>query len=320
MKAISFSQAKAIVEKEIRELPTVRMPLLDALGLALAEDVFSHSDSPAADSSLMDGYAVISDDCQQSPTRLRPRSETILAGKPLMTELHRGECVRIMTGAFLPPGANAVVKLEDTEALVTSEIEIRERVEPWQHVLWRGSDIATGQKVLDRGTQVGPEEVALLAKLGISGVSCVRAPNVAIVASGDELVEVDQQAPFGKVHDSNKYYLAAAILHNAWHIHSSQLVGDDAAAIERTLKAAADADIVLTSGGASLGDKDLMADVLAKVGTVKFRRVNMRPAMHTLFGLINYTPVFALPGSPFAMRAAFERLALLALRKMAGLK
>ena len=320
---ISVEQHLARILDTVRRLPPIELGLMDALGCVLAEDVRSAADLPGFTNSAMDGYAVHAADVASAtpaaPVRL-PVVNDIAAGNTKALSLAPGQSMRIMTGAPLPHGADAVVPVERTDAGLAS-VAIEAAVEVGQHVRPVGDDVREGDLVLRAGGRLGPRQLALLAAAGRSAVRVVPKPRVVVVSTGDELVEVGHRAGFGQVVDSNGLMLTAAVRALGAVPFRVGPVVDDATELMATLEdQLVRADAVITTGGVSAGAYDTVKEVLSRVGTVQFDKVSMQPGMPQGFGVLGEEeiPVFTLPGNPVSAMVSFEVFVAPALRAMAG--
>ena len=311
-------------------------PILGCLGQVLAEDIYSNVNVPPLDNSAMDGYAVRSGDTRgasrQSPRFLRVL-DTVSAGSITKREVAPGTAIRIMTGAPIPKGADSVVMFEDTDEPqrreVSTEIGILSEVEPGLNIRRAGEDIAKGSIVLTKGTALRPSEVGVLASLGRTTVRVIRRPIVAILATGDELVDIDQPLPAGKIYNSNTYSLAALVQRYGGIPKILGIARDSEDSVVAKIRHGLDADILLTTGGVSAGDYDVVKDVLAKQGKITFWTVRMKPGKPLAFGTIKAVgkagiarniPHLGLPGNPVSSMVTFELFARPAILKMMGKK
>lgn len=331
---ISVEEALIKILGEVDILAVEESPILDCLGQVLAEDVYSDIDVPPLDNSAMDGYALRAEDTRgagpQSPRRLRV-IDTLLAGAIAQNKVTPGTAARIMTGAPVPAGADAVVKFEDTDEAERrlagvdppKEINILTEVPAGFDIRRAGEDITRGAKVLDRGTVVGPAVVGVLASLGRSTARVIRRPVVAILATGDELVELGQPLPPGKIYNSNGYSVAAQVRRYGAIPRVLGTVADSEAAL-RARFAETEADLIVTTGGVSMGDYDLVKDVLAQEGEVNFWKVRVKPGKPVAFGKIRGsgqdrgTVLLGLPGNPVSVMVTFELFVRPAILKMMG--
>jgi molybdopterin molybdotransferase len=316
----------------IAALPAERVPLLQALGRVLAEDIFADIDNPPFDNSAVDGYAVIAADTigasPTSPVSLQELGE-VTAGSVSEQIVIPGTCIRVMTGAPMPRGANAMVMREDIrEDPATGGAEkyvlVLEAAQVGDHVRRAGEDVKRGQRVLEAGTLIGSAEIAMLAAMGQAEVSCIRKPRVAVFSTGDELVEVSVKPGPGQIRDSNRYTLAALVGEAGGELHSMVHLPDDPDATEAAFRTAAGlagsvpADVIVTSGGVSVGDRDYVKPALEKLGSLDLWRVKMKPGKPVAYGRIKDTIFFGLPGNPISTMVTFELFVRPALLKMAG--
>jgi molybdopterin molybdotransferase len=324
---ISVEQAQEKVLGYVGVLGEEQRPILDCLGQVLAEDIHSGINIPPLDNTAMDGYAVRSEDTrgasQQSPQLLRV-IETITAGSIPRYEVGPGTASRIMTGAPIPKGADSIVRFEDTDESdrekSSGEIGIPRQVEAGLHVRRAGEDVTQGSTVLGKGTVIGPSEVGVLASVGRSEVRVIRRPVVAVLATGDELVDVTQPLPPGKIYNSNTYTMAAHVRHSGGIPKILGIARDRVDSLVARLHQGLDSDMLITSGGVSVGDFDMVKDVLAKEGEIAFWTVRMKPGKPLAFGRIKGIPHLGLPGNPVSSMTTFELFARPAILKMMGRK
>jgi molybdopterin molybdotransferase len=294
----------------VRPLPPVLLSLAETEGGVLAEDVTAGTPLPSFDNSAMDGYAVQARDIEgaanEAPITLPVTSE-IAAGDTGSHQVTAGTCVRIMTGALLPPGADAVVPVEWTDG-GTARAAFRRPVTPGNAIRRRGDDVAKGDVLLTAGTWVGSVELALLAAAGVGSALARPRPRVAVISTGNELAEPGTPIIPGLIWDSNSFMLAAAARQAGAVAHRHRISDDTAgvlAAIEEQLP---QADLLVTSGGVSMGgEHDVVKAALAGLGTVTFRKVAMQPGMPQGFGTLgpDRTPIFTLPGNPVSAYVSF---------------
>ena len=327
---ISVEEAQERVLSYVQVLDREEKPILQCLGQVLDEDVYSAIAVPPLDNAAMDGYAIRAEDVldatPSSPVFLKVIGE-VSAGTISDKEVRPRTAIRIMTGAPLPRGGDSVVRFEDTdEAQLRSnrsplaQIGILYQIPKGQNVRRAGEDIARGQLVLRRGTPLRPQEIGVMASLGKAKAWVIRRPVVAILATGDELVEIDQPLPQGKIYNSNSFSIAAQVLRYGGIPQLLGIARDRVEEIEDKIKEALSSDMLITSGGVSVGDYDLVKDVLAKQGEVSFWTVRMKPGKPLAFGVIGGVPHLGLPGNPVSSMITFELFARPAILKMMGKK
>jgi molybdopterin molybdotransferase len=330
---ISVDQALEKVLEHIDVLEAEERPILDCLGQVLAEDVFSTINIPPLDNSAMDGYAVRSADTHgashKSPRILRV-IDTVAAGAVSQSEVEPGTAIRIMTGAPVPEGADGVVRFEDTDESerqgMPTEIGVLVEITPGAEIRQVGEDIAAGSLVLSQGTALRASEIGVLASLGCRTVKVIRRPVVAVLATGDEIVDITQPLSGGKIYNSNSYSLAALTQHYGAVPRILGIASDNEDSLMDKLSSGQEADIIITSGGVSLGDYDVVREVLAKQGEIVFWRVREKPGKPLVFGLLKgrskakNIPFFGLAGNPVSAIVNFELFVRPAILKMMGRK
>ncbi|HID62359.1 MAG TPA: molybdopterin molybdotransferase MoeA, partial [Anaerolineae bacterium] len=297
--------------------------ILEALDRVLAEDVYSDMDIPPFDNSAMDGYAVRAVDTvgasRETPVKLQVIG-AVAAGQTTDLVVKPGTAVRIMTGAPLPAGADAVVRFEEAGEGREGRVEIFDQVVARENVRPAGEDVRQGELVLSRGTTLRPQEIGVLASLGRSRIRVTRRPRVAILATGDELVAVDEPLAPGKIHSSNEYANAALVQRYGGIPIRLGIARDDPEDLRARLREGLvqKVDLFITSAGVSVGDYDVVRDVLAVEGKVHFWQVRMRPGKALAFGEVRGVPLLGLPGNPTAALVSFEQFARPAILKMLG--
>src|SRR5436190_3400793 len=343
--SISVQEALEAILSYFSPLEPVTVPLADSLGLVLAEDVYSDTDLPPFDNSAMDGYAVRAEDVAGA-SRERPASLRVVGYIPAGTapgpddQVRPGTAFRIMTGAPVPAGADAVVRFEDTSdglALDTPSRQPQARAEPARiggdvliyvgvnkgdSIRPTGEDVRSGDLVLNKGTAIRPAEIGVLAAVGKASVLVHRRPRVAILATGDELVDVDQMPGSGQIRNSNNYSVAAQV--TAWGATALNLgvardnLQDLTAKITGALEL--QPDLLITSAGVSVGDYDIVKDVLLSLGTISMWQVRMKPGKPLAFGNLgpNKVPFLGLPGNPVSSMVNMELFGRPAIMKMLG--
>ncbi len=321
---LTVEEARSRILAGLAPLPAEPVGLLDALGRVLAEDVAAAADLPPHANSAMDGYALRAADTAGAPVRLRVIGK-LAAGYPARQEVLPGTAIRIMTGAWIPPGADAVVRFEDTR--VEGEwVEIPASVPAGRDVRCAGEDVRRGERVLARGTRLRPAEIGMLSALGHETVRVTRRPRVGILATGDELVPAGAAPAPGKIRDANSASNAAQVLVAGGEPVLLGIASDRDAEIARRVRdgLAREIDLLLVSGGVSAGDFDRVKDVLAAQGEIAFWRVRMKPGRPLAFGLLAApaqeaaVPVLGMPGNPVSAMVSFEVFAAPAIRTLLG--
>jgi molybdenum cofactor synthesis domain-containing protein len=317
---IPISEAIRIIKEQTRTLHVERVALAKALGRVLAEDVVSDSDLPPFDRAQMDGYAVRSVDVARVPARLRVVGESA-AGRGWHDEMKTGEAVRIMTGAPVPAGADSVQKVEVTNE-ADGFVEIAEATQPGQNIVKRASEIKAGEMVLQAGEAINAAMMAVLASFGYAEVKVYARPRVAVLATGTELVAVNEKPGADQIRDSNSYSLGAYSQLAGATVERLPLAGDDPELLKQEIKeAAARSDVLILSGGVSMGVYDFTKTALRALDAeIFFERVSLRPGKPTVFARLGDTLVFGLPGNPVSVSVTFNLFARTALRAMQGCK
>ena len=321
---IPIDEALRIVGEAARPLDrTVRVGLAEANGRVLAAEIVADRDVPPFDRAAMDGYAVVAADTSgagpQAPAELRCVG-TVHTGEAATRALGAGECIQIATGAPLPDGADAVVMVEQTDRRGHA-VEVFTAVHPRQHIGRRGADIESGQTVLGPGDILTPSRVGSIAALGIADVAVYDRPRVGIVSTGDEIVEPGRPLAPGQIYDINRFTLGAVIAEHGGVAAAHPITGDSLEALGAAVDAiiAQGTDVVVFSGGSSVGERDLTRDVLRRKGNVAFHGIAVKPGKPTAFGHIGATPVLGMPGYPTSCLSNAYLLLVPLLRRMARL-
>jgi molybdopterin molybdotransferase len=318
---VPFAEARAAVLDRVAPLPPREVPLSEALGCVLAADVRAGEDLPPFANSSMDGFALRAADLVGAsaarPATLRLAGE-VFAGSARLPTVAPGTAVRIMTGGPLPPGADAVVPIEQVD-MDGGTVLVAKPVAEQAFVREAGEDVRAGAVVLDGGRVLDPAAIGMLASVGRSSVPVLPRPRVAVVSTGDELVDPGEPLGQGKIRDSNSWLLVAQAREAGANAFRCGRLHDDPLALRRGFAlAAAEGDFVLTSGGVSVGDRDYTKQVLAELGDVHAWKVAMQPGMPQAFGIAAGTLLYGLPGNPVSCFVVFEVLVRPALRKLAG--
>ena len=316
---LSVEDALAHILATVRVLGPERVPLLEALGRVLSEEIAADRDIPPADNSAMDGFAIRGEDLAKGACpRLRVVGEAP-AGRTSSVVVGEGQAVRIMTGAPVPAGADTVVRFEDTRT-EGSWLEIIKPPRIGANVRSAGEDVRAGQVVLCPGKVLRPQEIGMLSALGQLEVDVVRRPTVAILPTGDEVVPPDQVPGPGQIRDANSYTVAAQVKRYGGVPIVLEVMRDEDALVRRGVREALrlGVDLIITSGGVSVGDFDLVKQILASEGEMHFWSLNMKPGRPMAFGVVGDVPLLGLPGNPVAAMISTELLGRPALLKMQG--
>ena len=318
---IPLEEAQTFVLSHCQPALSRDIALSESLGHVTSLGIFADAPVPPFANSAMDGFAVRAVDTADGPTRLKVVG-MLAAGTAPTTEVGEGEAIRIMTGAPIPAGADAIVILEDAEVESDGDIvRVVKRVEPGLHVRPAGQDLSPGQLVFPPGTELGAGHLGVLASLGITELAAYPRPTVGVLSTGDELVDGPGELEPGQIRDSNRHTLLALVRQNRLEAIDLGLVGDEeddiTAAVERGV---AECDVLVTSGGVSMGDLDHVKTVLDRLGgqSMRWMQVAIKPAHPLAFGVVAGKPVFGLPGNPVSAMVSFELFVFPALRQMMG--
>ena len=326
---LSVSEAQQIILSRFQPCGPEVVPLLESLGRVLAQDVFAQDDLPPFDNSAMDGYAVRADDVsgagRETPIVLNVVAD-ISAGHSSEAIIGRGQAARIMTGAPLPRGADAVVPVESTDELMRSgvplpaQVKVFQNLEHGENVRHAGGDVRRGDRALSAGVVIRPVEIALLAALGMAEVRVIRRPRVAVLATGDELVQPGESLRPGLIRNANGWSCVAQVIRYGGVPIQLGIARDRASEVRDKLGEGfqAGADLFVVSAGVSVGAYDLVKDVVRAEGELDFWRVRMRPGKPLAFGQFRGVPFFGLPGNPVSAMLTFEQFVRPALLKLCG--
>lgn len=312
---ISIESAQQIILDRVGVLPVEEIPLLQGLGRIIAKDVFAPWDTPLADKSAMDGYAISSSSPKRDTWSV---VDFVPAGSMRTTLVAPGEAVKIMTGATIPPGCDTVVPIEDTEQTPDGIRLIRD-LKPGSHIRKRGDDMKENDLVIAAGSIVRPQEIGLLVSLGKTTVGVYRKLRVAILATGDELLDAGSTPDPCRIINSNSYSLAAQVLEAGGEPMLIGIAADTGEATKEKISEGLQADMLITTGGASIGDRDFVKESIQEMGgELLFWKVNMKPGKPVAFALLAGKPVFALPGNPVAAMVGVEMFVRPAILQMTG--
>jgi molybdopterin molybdotransferase len=312
----TFEDARSVILAAVAPLGTERVDLSAALGRVLAEDVTARWDMPLCDNSAMDGFAVRVADCRAGG--LLRVVGNIPAGGTVTPAVEPGFAVRIMTGAPVPAGCDAVIPIEEADER-DGAVLLRESVKSPQHIRFRGEDVRSGDTVVSAGAVIGPPEISMLASFGKAVVPVYRRARVAILSTGDELIELGDQPTTGKIINSNALSLAAAVREAGAEPVNMGIARDDRENHLKKMTEGLKADVLISSAGVSVGDRDIVRDCLEELGVRQlFWRVDIKPGGPIAFGVKEGKPVFSLPGNPVATMITFEEFVRPALLRMMG--
>ncbi|KAA3602815.1 MAG: molybdopterin molybdenumtransferase MoeA [Calditrichaeota bacterium] len=319
---ISVSEAKRLILENTNTFSPSRNSLSESLGLVLAENVFSKDNIPFADNSAMDGYAVKFEDTKgaskENPVKLK-MSEVVAAGHSSNQVLQNGEVVKIMTGAPIPNGADSVVIVEQTEKN-GDEVSIFREAKLAENIRRAGEDISVGMQVLKKGKIISPADLGVLASVGNANPLSFRKPKIAVLATGDEIISPEEPLSLGKVRNSNEFTLCGLVEEFGGKAISFGIGKDSKPELtKQVLEALETADILVTSGGVSMGDFDFVQEVFPEIGVkIVFHKINVKPGKPVLFGTFGEKLVFGLPGNPVSSMVSFLKFVVPAMKKMSG--
>lgn len=315
---LPVEDARERVLERVQTLESVVMPLAGALGQVVAAEVHAPHPMPRFDNSAMDGYAVRSSDVASAPVALEVVGE-VKAGDRGELPVRAGTAAKIMTGAPIPDGADAVVEVEETTP-GDGTVEIHIPVAADRNVRPAGDDFGAGDLLVDRGVEIGAGEAALLASVGVTSVSVHRRPRVAILVTGDEIVAPEEEPRPGQIRDSNSIALEVLVERAGGIVAMTERVPDTLSAHVAAFERAAEAsDLIVSSGGVAVGDFDFVKDVVEQLGSIDLWRVAMQPGKPVVLGEVKGVPFLGLPGNPVSVHVSFEQFVRPALRKMRGL-
>ena len=317
--ALHVEKARAAIRACLAPIAVSELvPLRTALGRVLAEDIVPSIDVPGHDNSAMDGYAVRSADLKSDAECVLEEIGTALAGRVYQGSVGAGQCVRVMTGAVLPAGADTVV-VQEIVRIDGKRIAIPPGQRPKQNVRYAGEDLKAGVAVLKAGTLVGPAELGVISSLGMARISVRRRLRVVFFSTGDELSSVGTPLAQGQIYDSNRYTLRGMLTRLGVELLDFGIVRDDPAELEHALRSASlSADAIVTSGGVSVGEADFVRRLMGELGEVLFWKIAMRPGRPMAFGRIGNAFLFGLPGNPVAVMVTFYQFVREALLVLAG--
>ena len=331
MSLLSVNEARERILAQFKPVQTETVHLTDSSNRVLSEDIHAADDLPLFDNSSMDGFAVraadVTDASSESPRSLRVVAD-IPAGASPTVSLASGQAARIMTGAQMPAGADAVVPVEDTDfndhssgTIAPNEVQILKGVKQGSNVRPRGMDIHAGDVVIHKGRQLKPQDLGLLAMLGVSKVPVYQRPRVALLSSGDELIDIDAPLEEGKIRESNSYMMAALIENTGAEVFRLGVAKDNYESVKSLFEKAVElrVDLIISSAGVSVGAFDYVKEVIESNGNMDFWRVNMRPGKPVAFGNYRGVPIIGLPGNPVSAYVSFEVFVHPTLGRLSGM-
>ncbi len=318
--SISIDEARSSIQKDIEPISGIeKLALRASLNRVLATDIHSPINVPSHTNSAMDGYAIAGNDLPNDTTKTYEIMGTAFAGGVFEGSCKSGQVVRIMTGAVIPDGCDSVIMQEHVEILDNSHIQIGEGHQTGQNVRHIGEDIEINDKVLEKGRRIMPADLGVLASLGVGEILVYRRPRVAFFSTGDELRSLGETLQKGQLYDSNRYTLYGMLKRLDVEILDLGVVRDDPQSMRDTLIMAADmADVIITSGGVSVGEADYVKPVLEELGQIKFWKIAMKPGRPLTFGSINHTRFFGLPGNPVSVMVTFYQFVQPALQYLSS--
>lgn len=317
---ISLADALARIQDRVTQVEgSERLPIRDCLDRINLAAIQSPMDVPASPNSAMDGYAISIDSLPADGVGEFSEIGTAYAGTPFNQTCGKLQCVRIMTGALLPPGTDAVIMQEQAEVTASGRVRIDSDHRVNENIRQAGEDIRTGETLLEAGARISPADLGVLASLGIGELDVVRKPVVAFFSTGDELVSIGEPLAAGKIYDSNRYSLYGMLSRLPVDIIDLGVIRDQAGAIrEALLSASQQADLIITTGGVSVGEADYIKPVLEEIGDTEFWKIAIKPGRPLTLGQIDNSIFMGLPGNPVAVMVTFSQFVIPAIQKLAG--
>lgn len=314
---ISWEKALKLISNNIKQLSSEKVDIVKALGMVLAENVYSTIDMPPFNKSAMDGYALKSKDFKKIPIKLKCIG-AIAAGKISRTRIKSGECIKIMTGAPLPKGADSVVMIEDTQK-AGKYVEINGLAVKNQNVCFAGEDIKRGQKIFSKGEIIDISSIGALAAIGRKFIKVIKKPQVAVLNTGEEIISLGKKLVKNKIYNSNGPQLCSFLVRDGINPKFLGIAKDNYKNLENFIREGLKNDVLLISGGVSMGDYDLVPLVLRKLGVKEiFHKIKVKPGKPLFFGVKNKKIIFGIPGNPVSNFLIYLALIRQALRKMSG--
>jgi molybdopterin molybdotransferase len=321
LKSITAEEARQIIQSFPMNLKTETIGIVEAQGRILAESLIAGETIPPFNRSLVDGYAVKAKDVQgareTSPAFLNLKGKVRIGEETLLT-ISAGDCAYVSTGSMVPEGSDAVVMQEQTRR-VPDAVEITKAVFQGENICYAGEDIQKGAAVIQKGKKITPMDAGILAALGMARIQVYKQPDIALISSGDEIADIDEILPSGKVRDINRYTISALVRKEGTHVTFLGLARDDVSDITKKLAPAQDYDMILISGGSSKGERDFITASIEKLGgEIVFHGISIKPGKPTIFGKLSGKPIFGLPGHPSSCAMVTVRFVLPLVRQLHG--
>ena len=315
---ISLEEALSILNENVSQLDVEEVNLMNGINRVLAMDVYSEIDNPPFDKSAMDGYAIIAEDskCEEKINVI----DKVFAGNVCSTVVTSKKAVRIMTGAPIPSGANAVIKQEDIKLIDDNYIVLNKAIKENENICFKGEDIKRGSLLVKKGKKLDYADIGIIASAGIEKIKVYKLPRIALISTGDEVIDIDKKLIPGKIFNSNKYSIISRIKELGYDVSYTTHVNDSENQIEEYIsKISRNMDLILTTGGVSVGEKDLLNKSIENInGKRLFWKVKIKPGSAVLCSKVNNSLVISLSGNPTAALTAFELFAKTSLEKMSG--
>ena len=318
--SLPVAEALSRIQQVVLPLAEVEsVDLINSLNRVLAKDIPSPVNVPNHTNSAMDGYAVRFEDITENPVTELKLTGKAFAGHAFTDSLQSGEAVRIMTGAVIPDGCDTIIMQEDTEVISDEKIRVDSNHRKGQHVRYAGESLKQGETAIEAGRRLNPADIGLLASLGVAQVDVYKKPTVAFFATGDEVKSLGEELKHGEVYDSNRYTLNSMLTKLNVEIIDLGVIGDDPQLTANTFKQAAkQADAIIVSGGASVGEADYVRSTMTELGDVSFWKLAMKPGRPLSFGKLEDAIFFGLPGNPVSVMVTFYQFVLPALKRLMG--
>lgn len=323
MENIELEFALQVIEESVNEISsTEKINIEESRGRIIGEDIYAPINQPPFNRSPLDGYALRSEDtvgaCKSNPIKLKVVDE-VFAGRNISTSVKNNEAIRIMTGAEIPEGADCVIRQENTNYSM-EDVEIYSELKKYENYCFAGEDVKKGSKLISKGEKLTYIHIGLLATMGITQVLVKRKPRIGIISTGDEIVSSGKPLSKGKIYDSNRITISMRLMDFGCEIVSSKIIKDEVCQVSKEINNLIDkVDVIITTGGVSVGKKDIMHEVINKINADRlFWRVRMKPGTPAIYSIYKKTPILSLSGNPFAAIATFEIMGKELIYKLSG--